>query len=250
MDLPPGLAAIAFARSPAGHPAVYGRDSGGTTRESQRSAAPTGVSEVSRFSYRKFLGVHWGLRLRRTVQELALIAPEHVAFRTRGSRRRPDWEFSQLNTQPTYTPVYASWHTSRCAAQNSGPSGSLLLTREALSSSTSYRFIPAHPLPSTGVTRLPRYYEPLRHPTRPGPSLTSYRLIPTAITAGASRVASGLLCLHAIAITPAGPMELVRSSFSTISGLPCVTARSAPAIVFSGPAQRSLMLWPARSRSR
>jgi hypothetical protein len=33
----------------------------------------------------------------------------------------------------------------------------------------------------------------------------------TAITAGASRVASGLLCLHAVAITPAGWMELIRS---------------------------------------
>src|SRR5499433_4186573 len=70
------------------------------------------------------------------------------------------------------------------------------------------------------------------------------------ITAGASRVASGLLCLHAIAITPAGPMELVRSSFSIVSGLPCETVRSAPAIVVSGPAQRSLMLWPARSPNR
>ena len=70
------------------------------------------------------------------------------------------------------------------------------------------------------------------------------------ITVGASRVASGLLCLHAIAITPAGPMEFVRSSLFIVCGLPCVTVRSAPAIVFSGPAQRSLMLWPARSPSR
>src|SRR5215813_3981554 len=70
------------------------------------------------------------------------------------------------------------------------------------------------------------------------------------ITAGASRVASGLLCLHAIAIIPAGPMELVRSSISIVSGLPCEKVRSAPAIVVSGPAQRSLSLWPARSRSR
>ena len=31
-----------------------------------------GVSEVSRFSCMKFLGVLWGLRLRRTEQELAL----------------------------------------------------------------------------------------------------------------------------------------------------------------------------------
>src|ERR1017187_7057781 len=106
------------------------------------------------------------------------------------------------------------------------------------------------PLPSAGVTRLPRYYGPLRHPTRPGLSLASCRLIPTAITAGASRVASGLLCLHAIAITPAGSMKLVRSSLSIDCGLPCEKARSAPAIVFSRPAQRSLTLWPARSPNR
>jgi hypothetical protein len=98
--------------------------------------------------------------------------------------------------------------------------------------------------------RLPRYYGPLRHPIRPGRSLASCQLILTAITAGASRVASGLLCVHAIAITPAGSMEPARSCLSIDCGLPCVTVRSAPAIVFSRPAQRSLMLWPARSRSR
>ena len=32
-------------------------------------------------------------------------------------------------------------------------------------------------LPSTGVTRLPRYYEPLRHPRAPGLSLAGVRLI-------------------------------------------------------------------------
>src|SRR5258708_4841039 len=105
-------------------------------------------------------------------------------------------------------------------------------------------------LPSAGVTRLRRYYGPLRHPRRPGLSLASCQLIPTAITAGASRVASGLLYVHAIAITPAGWMELVRSSLSIDGGLPCEKVRSAPAIVFPGPAQRSLMLWPARSPSR
>src|SRR6266571_163090 len=92
------------------------------------------------------------------------------------------------------------------------------------------------PLPSTGTIRLQRYCEPFRHPIRPGLSLTSCQLILTAITAGASRVASGLLCLHAVAITPAGSMKLVRSSVSIASGLPSVTVRSAPAIVFSGPA--------------
>jgi len=36
-------------------------------------------------------------------------------------------------------------------------------------------------------------------------------LIATAITVGASRVASGPLCLHAVATTPAGPRALIRS---------------------------------------
>jgi hypothetical protein len=106
------------------------------------------------------------------------------------------------------------------------------------------------PLPYTGTTRLQRYSEPFRHPIRPGLSLASCQLILAAITAGASRVTAGLLCAHAVAITPAGSMELIRSSVSIASGLPRVTVRSAPAIIFSRPAQRSLALRPARSRSR
>jgi hypothetical protein len=106
------------------------------------------------------------------------------------------------------------------------------------------------PLPSTGVTRLRRYYEPLRHPSRPGLSLTSCQLIHLAITAGTSRVAHGPLCLHAVANTPAGLMEFVRSYDSTSFGLPRNRGGSAPALVFSRPAQRSLTLRPARSPSR
>src|SRR5580658_7479109 len=94
------------------------------------------------------------------------------------------------------------------------------------------------PLPSTGVTRLPRYYEPLRHPSQPGLSLTSCQLIPTAITAGTSRVAHGPLCLHAVANTPAGRMEVVRSYHSLRFGLPRNRGGSASASLFSGPAQR------------
>src|SRR5271163_2234269 len=37
-------------------------------------------------------------------------------------------------------------------------------------------------LPSPGVTRLPRYYEPLRHPRAPGLSLTGLRLIVSLLT--------------------------------------------------------------------
>ena len=106
------------------------------------------------------------------------------------------------------------------------------------------------PLPSTGVTRLRRYYEPLRHPIRPGLSLTSYQLIRTAITAGTSRVAYGPLCLHAVANTPAGLMEFVRSYDSISFGLPRNRGGSAPASTFSRPAPRLLTLRPARSPSR
>jgi len=52
------------------------------------------------------------------------------------------------------------------------------------------------------LPRLHRYYEPLRHPSRPGLSLTSCQLIRTAITAGTSRVVYGLLCRHAVAPYP------------------------------------------------
>jgi hypothetical protein len=49
-------------------------------------------------------------------------------------------------------------------------------------------------------------------------------LILIVITAGASRVASGLLYVHAIAITPAGLLELVRSYCPISGGHPDYTA--------------------------
>src|SRR5499427_1862398 len=72
------------------------------------------------------------------------IAPVYVAFRALQGRRRPDCIFSELNTHPAYSPVYASPCTSRCSTQNSGPSGSLLLSRKKFSFSASCRFSPAH----------------------------------------------------------------------------------------------------------
>ena len=107
--------------------------------------------------------------------------------------------------------------------------------------------------PSTEAPSLPRlrqYYEPLRDPSQPGPSLTSCQLIHTAITAGTSRVAHGPLCLHAVANTPAGLMEFIRSYDSISFGLPTNRGGSAPAWSVSGPAQRSLTLRPACSPSR
>src|SRR4029453_14533620 len=51
--------------------------------------------------------------------------------------------FSKLDTQPTYTPVYASLSTSQHPTQNSGPSGLLIFSRKALLFFTSHRFFPA-----------------------------------------------------------------------------------------------------------
>ncbi len=67
-----------------------------------------GVSEVSRFSCLKFLGVLWGLRLRRTERRTRAIVSVRVACRHYKRRRRPGCIFSELNTHPAYSSVYAS----------------------------------------------------------------------------------------------------------------------------------------------
>jgi hypothetical protein len=98
----------------------------------------------------------------------------------------------------------------------------------------------------TGISRLFReqhgrgptywawYYGHLRHPTRPGLPLASCQLILPRSPLGLP-VLRLVLCVHAIAITPAGWVELVRSSISIDCGLPCARVRSVPAIVFSRP---------------
>src|SRR5580704_15063842 len=47
----------------------------------------------------------------------------------------------------------------------------------SMSFATSCICLELRSLPSTRVTRFPRYYEPLRHPMRPGPSLAGVRLV-------------------------------------------------------------------------
>ena len=66
----------------------------------------------------------------------------------------------------------------------------------SVSLATSCICLELRPLPSTRVTRFPRYYEPLRHPRAPGLSLTGVRLVlsfPDLATLGASRVACAFL---------------------------------------------------------
>ena len=92
------------------------------------------------------------------------------------------------------------------------------------------------PLRSTGVTRLHRYYEPLRHPTRPGLSLAGVRLGSHAATAGASRVASGFLVQTCHRHYPGGTVEPVARA-------------SAPRARACAPRRRpSLLFWQVGSR--
>src|SRR5919106_4345305 len=60
-------------------------------------------------------------------------------------------------------PVYASLDISQRPVQNSGPSGALLLSREALASSLPCRFNPAHPDTRSGAT-IPDSPVPLHRP--------------------------------------------------------------------------------------
>ena len=78
-----------------------------------------------------------------------------------------------------------------CNAACSFPivSGVVRPTANLLTVATSDVCLESRPLPSTGITRLHRYYGPLRHPTRPEPSLAGARLKLAASPVGASRVA-------------------------------------------------------------
>jgi hypothetical protein len=106
-------------------------------------------------------------------------------------------------------------------------------------------------LPSTGVTRLPRYYGPVRLPRRPGLSLAGVRLV-LRPPLGVSRVACALPVPTCRRHYPGG-ITGEGGSFperTRDSGLPHPFAGSAPTFPVSRPAQRSLALRPAGSRNR
>jgi hypothetical protein len=108
-----------------------------------RLASPAGVSEVSRFSCMKFLGVPGVFDYARLSRN-SRYRSHSCCLPPLQERRRLDCIFSELNTHPTYSPVYASSCTSRCPTQNSGSSGSLVPSRKASSASASCRFNPTH----------------------------------------------------------------------------------------------------------
>ncbi len=106
------------------------------------------------------------------------------------------------------------------------------------------------PLPSAGITRLHRYFGPLRHPA--GPTRPS-----RAVGWHVPRHRTGLPVLRpfpssmrAAATTPAEPVGAYVARFPTSISLPRFHGGSASALRVSGPARRSLVLRPAWSLSR
>jgi hypothetical protein len=97
-----------------------------------------------------------------------------------------------------------------------------------LSFVASYFRLQLRPLPSTGITRLHRYYKPLRHPKRPGLSLASFQLIQPQSPLGLPVLPS-----VPFAYMPSPLPRQVRGSCSLILfpliGLPQVRGGSAPA---------------------
>ena len=103
-------------------------------------------------------------------------------------------------------------------------------------------------LPSTGITRLQRYYEPLRHPTAPGLSVTGRRLVLPDHAMGLPVLRALSLCTccrHYRGAATGGTASLIHP---VVSAFPESAVGSACASSFSRLARRSLALRPAHSR--
>ena len=103
-------------------------------------------------------------------------------------------------------------------------------------------------LPSPGVTRFQRYYEPLRHPTAPGLSLMGVRLVFTDRAVGLPVLRALSLCTCCRHYPGAAAGRSLRSSRPAVSAFPERVVGSACTSSFSRLARRSLALRPAHSR--
>src|SRR6202040_1711655 len=94
------------------------------------------------------------------------------------------------------------------------------------------------PLPSTGITRLQRYCEPLRHPSAPGLSLAGVRLIIPDHASGLPVLRALSLCTCCRHYPGAAAGRTPRSSHPAVSAFPGRVAGSACTSSFSRLAQR------------
>src|SRR5271169_5779863 len=104
------------------------------------------------------------------------------------------------------------------------------------------------PLPSPGVTRLQRYYKPLRHPTVPSLSLTGVWLVIPDRALGLPVLRALSLCTCCRQYPGAAIGRRLRSSHPAVSAFPEIAVGSACTSSFSRLARRSLALRPAHSR--
>ncbi len=103
-------------------------------------------------------------------------------------------------------------------------------------------------LPSTSITRLQKYYEPLRHPRPPGPSLTGVRLAIPRHGKGLPVLRALPLCTCCRYYPGTATVRFPRSFLTVISAFPEMAVGSACATSFSRIARRLLTLRPAHSR--
>ncbi len=87
------------------------------------------------------------------------------------------------------------------------------------------------PLPSTGITRLHRYYEPLRHPKAPGLSLAGVRLLNRLSTPSGFPCCVRFPGVHAVATTPAQRLGASSARFPSHISLPGTGDPVGPRIV-------------------
>src|SRR5262249_16828339 len=103
-------------------------------------------------------------------------------------------------------------------------------------------------LPSPGVSRLRRYYEPLRLPAAPSLSLAGLRLIIPDHVVGSPVLPTLSLCTCRRHYPGAASGRMVSLGNPDVSAFPDMAVRSACASSFSRLARRSLALRPAHSR--
>src|SRR5215469_7946250 len=162
-------------------------------------------------------------------------APECRRGRSCRTERRSDSR--PLPSLSRVTPSAASEHFSE-----------LLGCPISRSFTTSCVSLELRPLPSPGITRLQRYYEPLRHPSAPGLSLAGVRLIipDHALRLPVLRALSLCTCCRHYPGAAAG--RIPRSCHPAVSAFPGRVTGSACTSTFSRLARRLLALRPAHSR--
>src|SRR3984893_10345334 len=109
-------------------------------------------------------------------------------------------------------------------------------------------FLELRSLPSTGITRLHRYNEPLRHPRAPGLSLAGVRLVIPDHALGLPVLRTLSLCTCCRHYPGAAAERTASLIHPTVSAFPERVVGSACALSFSRLARRSLALRPAHSR--